>query len=275
MKSIEASIETSAGNLLREWRTKRRMSQLDLASEAEISQRHLSFLESGRSKPSRDMVLHMAERLDIPLRERNHLLLAAGFAPSYGERPLGDPSLAPAMAAVRLVLKGHEPNPALAVDRHWNLIEANAAVAPFLENIADASLLAPPVNVLRLSLHPAGLAPRIVNLNEWRAHLIARLKRQNDAAGDPVLVELEKELLSYPAGPRTQRPSHPDFSAIAHPLRLRMGTDILSFISTITVFGTPLDVTLSELAVESFFAADEMTAEALRKAAEARRGSLS
>ena len=183
MKPTEASIETAAGNLLREWRTRRRMSQLDLASEAEISQRHLSFLESGRSKPSRDMVLHLAERLDIPLRERNHLLLAAGFAPSYGERPLGDPSLAPAMAAVRLVLKGHEPNPALAVDRHWNLIEANAAIAPFLENIADASLLAPPVNVLRLSLHPAGLAPRIVNLNEWRAHLIARLKRQNDAVG--------------------------------------------------------------------------------------------
>ncbi len=247
------------------------MSQLDLASDAEISQRHLSFLESGRSKPSRDMVLHLAETLAIPLRERNHLLLAAGFAPGYGERPLEHPSLAPAMAAVRLVLKGHEPNPALAVDRHWNLIEANAAIAPFLEGIADASLLTPPVNVLRLSLHPAGLAPRIVNLNEWCGHLMARLKRQNDAVADPVLVELEKELKSYPAGPRTHTQSHPDFSIIAHPLRLRMGSEVLSFISTITVFGTPLDVTLSELAVESFFADDEATGRALQHAADARR----
>lgn len=247
------------------------MSQLDLASEAEISQRHLSFLESGRSRPSRAMVLHLAERLDIPLRERNHLLLAAGFSAGYSQRALGDKALAPAMEAVRLVLKGHEPNPALAVDRHWNLIEANAAIAPFLEDIADASLLASPVNVLRLSLHPHGLAPRIVNLNEWRAHLIARLKRQNDAVADPVLGELERELLSYPAGPRTQQPTHPDFSSIAHPLRLKMGDEILSFISTITVFGTPLDVTLSELAVESFFAADETTTRALQRAAATRK----
>lgn len=251
------------------------MSQLALASEAEISQRHLSFLESGRSRPSRDMVLHLAERLDIPLRERNHLLLAAGFAPGFGERPLGDPSLAPAMAAVRLVLKGHEPSPAIAVDRHWNLVEANAAMAPLLENVADASLLTPPVNVLRISLHPAGLASSIVNLNEWRAHLIARLKRQNDTVADPVLGELERELMSYPAGPPTQKPTHPDFSAIAHPLRLRSGNEVLSFISTITVFGTPLDVTLSELAVESFFAADEATAEALRRAADARQARVS
>ena len=270
MKTNEVTSDLSAGNLLREWRTRRRMSQLDLAGEADISQRHLSFLESGRSKPSRDMVLHLAEMLDIPLRERNQLLLAAGFAPGYGERRLTDASLAPAMAAVRLVLKGHEPNPALAVDRHWNLIEANAALAPLLEGVADASLLAPPVNVLRLSLHPAGLAPRVVNLNEWRSHLIARLKRQNDIAGDPVLVALEKELPTYPAGPRTQRAEHPDFSAIVHPLRLRMGSEILSFISTITVFGTPLDVTLSELAIESFFAADELTAHTLRQMADAR-----
>jgi len=264
--------ETSAGALLREWRVRRRMSQLDLASEAEISQRHLSFMESGRAKPSRDMVLHLADRLDIPLRERNHLLLAAGFAPRYGERKLDDPSLAAAREAVRLVLKGHEPNPAIAIDRHWNLVDANAAIAPLLAEVADPQLLQPPVNVLRLSLHPQGLAPKIVNLNEWRSHLIERLKRQFDATGDPTIGDLERELLSYPAGPRTQRAQHPDLAAIVHPLKLRVGSDILTFISTTTVFGTPLDVTLSELAIESFFPADETTVSALRKIAGAKPG---
>jgi transcriptional regulator with XRE-family HTH domain len=259
--------ENSPGELLREWRLRRRMSQLDLASEAEISQRHLSFLESGRAKPSRDMVLHLADRLEIPLRERNHLLLAAGFAPRYGERKLDDPSLAAAREAVRLVLKGHEPNPAIALDRHWNMIDANEAIAPLLVDIPDSALLKPPVNVLRLSLHPRGLAPRIANLFEWRSHLIERLKHQLDATGDPVLGELERELLSYPSGPRTQRAQDTNLAAIAHPLKLRMGTEVLTFISTTTVFGTPLDVTLSELAIESFFPADEATARALRNAA--------
>ncbi len=268
--TMTASILTPAspvGAMLREWRTRRRMSQLDLASEAEISQRHLSFVESGRAAPSRDMVLHLAEQLAIPLRQRNQLLLAAGYAPSFNERRLDDPSLAPAMAAVNLVLKGHEPYPAIAVDRHWNLIAGNASIGPFLEDIGDQSLLAPPVNVLRLSLHPGGLAPRILNLNEWRAHLIERLKRQNDLVADPVLAELEKELLSYPGAPRTGRPPQPDPMAIAHPLRIRQGGAVLSFISTITVFGTPLDVTLSELAIESFFPADEETGAALRSLA--------
>ena len=259
--------DNSAGSLLREWRVRRRMSQLDLASEAEISQRHLSFLESGRARPSRDMVLHLADQLDIPLRERNHLLLAAGFAPRYGERKLDDPSLAAAREAVRLVLKGHEPNPAIALDRHWHMVDANAAIGPLLADMADPDLLEPPVNVLRLSLHPRGLAPKIVNLFEWRSHLIDRLKRQLDATGDPVLAELERELLSYPSGPRTQRAQDVNLSAIVHPLMLRKGSDILTFISTTTVFGTPLDVTLSELAIESFFAADEATAKALREAA--------
>jgi transcriptional regulator with XRE-family HTH domain len=253
------------GTLLRDWRSKRRMSQLDLASEAEISQRHLSFVESGRAKPSRDMILHLAERLDVPFRQRNHLLIAAGFAPSYPERPVSDPALTPAMAAVRQVLKGHEPNPALAVDRHWNLIEANAAIAPFLEGVEDASLLQPPLNVLRLSLHPKGIAPRTANLAEWRTHLIGRLKRQNDAVADPVLADLEHELLRYPSGPRTSSHLHPDQAAVAHPLKLRMGGAILSFISTITVFGTALDITLSEIAIESFFPADEETANFLRQ----------
>ncbi|MBB6466869.1 helix-turn-helix domain-containing protein [Aminobacter carboxidus] len=255
--------QNSVGDLIREWRTRRRMSQLDLAMEAEISQRHLSFMESGRSAPSRDMVLHLAEQLEIPLRQRNQMLLAAGYAPSFSEKPLDHPSLAPAMEAVRMVLKGHEPYPAIAVDRHWNLIEGNAALGPMLTGV-DASLLEPPVNVLRLSLHPKGVAPRIVNLHEWRSHLLERLKHQNDTAGDPVLKALEQELLSYPDGPRTGRPMQADPLAIAHPLRLRVGDDVLSFISTITVFGTPLDVTLSEIAIESFFPADEETAARLR-----------
>jgi len=259
--------ENSAGALLREWRVRRRMSQLDLAGEAEISQRHLSFLESGRARPSRDMVLHLADQLDIPLRERNHLLLAAGFAPRYGERKLDDPSLAAAREAIRLVLKGHEPNPAIALDRHWHMVDANAGIAPLLAGIADPTLLDPPVNVLRLSLHPQGLAPRIVNLFEWRGHLIEQLKRQLDATGDPALAELERELLAYPFGPRTQRAQDTGPSAIAHPLKLRVGSEVLTFISTTTVFGTPLDVTLSEIAIESFFPADEATANALRQTA--------
>lgn len=262
----------SAGKLIREWRARRRMSQLDLAAEADISQRHLSFVESGRAVPSREMVLHLAEQLDIPLRQRNQILLAAGYAPTFGERRLDDPSLAPAMAAVELVLKSHEPFPSIAVDRHWNLVAGNAAIGPLIEDIADISLLTPPVNVLRLSLHPRGLAPRIVNLHEWRTHLIERLKRQTDASGDPVLAKLEQELIAYPSAPPTSRATHPDIAAIAHPLRLRIGKEILSFISTITVFGTPLDVTLSELAIESFFPADPETAAALQRLAVERSG---
>jgi transcriptional regulator with XRE-family HTH domain len=260
--------DASIGTFIREWRQRRRMSQLDLASEAEISQRHLSFVESGRSAPSREMVLRLAEHLSVPLRDRNHMLLAAGYAPAFSERPLGDPALSPALDAVNLVLKGHEPNPALAVDRHWNLVSANSAIQPFLAVVADPALLSPPVNVYRLSLHPKGLAPHIPNLNEWRSHLLHRLKQQNDAVADPVLRELERE--AYPGaargGPAVISRDRP---AIAVPLRIRMGSDVLSFISTITVFGTPLDVTLSELAIESFFPADPRTVEILRAMAQA------
>lgn len=205
------------------------------------------------------MVLHLAEQLAIPLRQRNQLLLAAGFAPSFSERSLADTTLAPAMAAVETVLKGHEPFPALAVDRHWNLVCANAAIGPFLADVSEPSLLQPPVNVLRLSLHPGGVAPRIVNLAEWRAHLLERLKGQNDATGDPVLIELERELRAYPSGLKSAKPTAVEPSGIVHPLRLAHGDKVLSFISTITVFGTPLDVTLSELAIESFFPADDQT----------------
>src|SRR5499426_4537715 len=174
------------GNLLRKWRERRRLSQLDLACEAEISTRHLSFLETGRSLPSREMVLRLAEQLEVPLRERNVLLIAAGYAPAFPERPLGDPALQSARKAVDLVLAGHEPYPALAIDRHWTLVAANGAVNRLLAGVA-AELLAPPINVLRLSLHPDGLAPRIANLAEWRQHLLERLRRQVDVSADPVL----------------------------------------------------------------------------------------
>jgi transcriptional regulator with XRE-family HTH domain len=260
----------SVGQLIREWRTRRRMSQLDLAGEADISQRHLSFIESGRARPSREMILHLSERLDVPFRQRNVLLTAAGFAPSFGERPIDHPSLAPAMDAVRRVLAGHEPNPAVAVDRHWNMVVANTAAAAFLDSVGDRSLIQPPVNLLRLSLHPKGLAPRIVNLAEWRAHLMERLRRLIDATGDAELEALEAELDGYPCGVTRAPVVHDEGSAIVHPLRIRVGDAVLSLISTITVFGTPLDVTLSELAIESFFPADEATRFALQRMAAGR-----
>ena len=258
-----APIARPLGDHLREWRQRRRMSQLDLALEADISQRHLSFIESGRATPSRDMLLHLAERLGVPLRDRNPLLLAAGFAPVFAERTLDDPALEPARSAIDMVLKAHQPFPALAIDRHWTLVAANAALAPLISGIADPSLLEPPVNVLHLSLHPQGLAPRIANLPEWRAHLIDRLRQQISASGDPVLERLLKELLSYPA-PEAANEAHADHAGIAIPLKLSTKAGLLSLISTTTVFGTPVDITLSELAVESFFPADEETAAILR-----------
>jgi transcriptional regulator with XRE-family HTH domain len=256
------------GALIRDWRQLRRLSQLDLALDAEISQKHLSFIESGRSQPSRDMVLLLAATLSVPLRERNALLLAAGFAPVYGERGLDDPSLATARAAIDLVLKGHEPYPALAVDRHWTLLAANAAVPPLLGLASDPELLRGPVNVLRLSLHPGGLAPAIVNLSEWRHHILARLRQQIRATADPVLAALLEELTAYaaPPTPATRKGKHIEPEpepGIVVPLQLRLGEAVLSFFSTTTVFGTPVDITLSELAIEAFFPADEATRVAL------------
>jgi transcriptional regulator with XRE-family HTH domain len=259
----------AVGGLIRDWRRRRRLSQLDLAGDADISQRHLSFLESGRARPSREMILKLAEHMAVPLRERNRLLLAAGFAPSFPERALSEPALGPAMAAVEQVLRGHEPNPAIAVDRHWNMLAANRSIAPFLEEIADKSLLTPPVNVLRLSLHPHGIAPRIVNFAEWRAHLLHRLRVQIAAVGDDGLAALERELAGYPSRTGAAPIAADKAPAVAIPLRLRYGQAVLSFISTITVFGTPLDITLSELALESFFPADAQTAQELRSLAEA------
>ncbi|CAM2183893.1 HTH cro/C1-type domain-containing protein [Paraburkholderia sacchari] len=254
----------SVGELLREWRLRRRMSQMLLANEAEISTRHLSFVESGRSLPSREMVMHLAESLDVPLRERNALLVAAGYAPLYRERALDDPQLAAAREAVELVLRGHEPYPALAVDRHWNIVAANAALAPLVGD-ASPALLAAPVNALRLSLHPEGLAPRIVNWHAWRAHLLTRLQRQIEASADPTLVALHDELAAYPAPPHAASAgAEPVQHTIAVPLRIRTALGELSFYSTTTVFGTPVDITLSELAIEAFFPADAQTAQTLR-----------
>jgi transcriptional regulator with XRE-family HTH domain len=259
----------SVGALLREWRQRRRLSQLELACRADISTKHLSFVETGRAAPSRDMVLHLAECLLVPLRERNLLLTAAGFAPVYQDRSLTDPALDAARQAVDLVLGGHEPYPALAIDRHWTIVASNAAVTRLLDGVA-AVLLRPPVNALRLGLHPAGLAPRIANLPEWRAHLLARLRHQIDVTADPVLEELERELLEYPVPARTGTapPVAPDTSVII-PLRLATSTGVLNLFNTMTVFGMPVDVTLAELALECFYPADPATAESLRVAASA------
>jgi transcriptional regulator with XRE-family HTH domain len=254
---------STIGDHLRTWRQRRRLSQLDLALDAEISTRHLSFVETGRAQPSRDMVLRLAERLEVPLRERNRLLVAAGFAPVFSERSLDDPAMQAARQAVDLVLKGHEPYPAIAVDRHWTLVSANEAARALLAGIAP-SLLEPPVNVLRLSLHPGGLGERIVNLAEWRAHILHRLRAQVETTADPVLDALLQELKELPA-PRAEPGAEHRHAGVFVPLRLRAGDRVLSFVSTTTVFGTPVDITLSELAVEAFFPADAETAQALQK----------
>ncbi len=249
------------GVLLRQWRVRRRLSQLDLAGDAGVSARHLSFLETGRARPSREMLLRLAEQLEVPLRERNELLLAAGFAPVYGRRGLDHPDMAAVTRALDLVLTAHEPFPAVVVDRSWELVTANASVALLTDGVAP-HLLEPPANVLRLSLHPDGLAPRIRNLPQWRAHVLHRLGREAHLTGDPALTALHRELTALPGG--TDR-STPD--GIAVPLRLRagdsVGGEVLSFLSTVTTFGTAVDLTAAELSVEAFLPADEHTAEVL------------
>jgi transcriptional regulator with XRE-family HTH domain len=253
-----------AGRLLKEWRIRRRLSQLDLACEIGISTRHLSFIETGRSQPSREMILHLAQGLEVPLRERNDLLLAAGYAPIYSVKPLDDAALAAARKAVDLVLIGHEPLPALAVDRHWNLIAANRGVAPLLAGAAP-ELLAPPVNVLRLSLHPDGLARRIVNLSEWREHVLERLRHQAQVTADATLADLLIELRGYGCSGLQDSVHASASQAFVVPLQLVTDAGMLRLFSTTTVFGTPLDVTISEIAIESFFPADEETANALSR----------
>lgn len=260
-----ASAPANIGDHLREWRQRRHLSQMDLANEAEISTRHLSFIETGRAAPSRDMVMRLAERLDVPLRERNVLLVAAGFAPAFTQRSLDDPALKAARDAVDVVLKAHEPYPALAIDRHWNLIAANAMVMPLLAGVSP-SLLTGPINVMRLGFHPEGLAPRTVNLAEWCGHLLERLRHQIEATADPQLIKLYEELKTYPIPARAARERKPADS-VAIPFQVKFNETVLSFIATTMVFGTPVDITLSELALETFFPADETTADALREVA--------
>jgi transcriptional regulator with XRE-family HTH domain len=253
------------GPLLRDWRRRRRLSQLDLALEAGVSARHLSFVETGRATPSAEMVLHLADELQVPLRERNRLLLAAGHAPVYEERALDDPELQPVHEAVQLVLDGHDPYPAITVDHGWALVAHNRGAAMLMAGLPD-HLLAPPLNVLRASLHPEGLAPRIANLAQWKAHLLERLGRQAVLTGDPALRTLYDELDAYPAPDRDDGGDALAPNDVVVPLRLRAGDGSeLRFFSTVTTFGTPVDITVEELVIESFFPADRATAAALRR----------
>jgi transcriptional regulator with XRE-family HTH domain len=252
----ELATPARVGPLLREWRQRRRLSQLDLALEAGVSARHVSFVETGRSRPSPEMVLHLAEELDVPLRDRNRLLLAAGYAPVFEQHDLDDPEMTPVRQALQLILDGHEPYPAVVVDASWEMVAANSSVALLTEGVAP-HLLEPPLNVLRVSLHPEGVAPRIANLPAWRAHLLHRLRRQVDATADAELEHLYDELVSYPGG--SPDDAGPDDALVAL-LHLRAGDDVLTFVSTVTTFGTPVDVTTDELTIEAFYPADARTA---------------
>lgn len=260
---MQSQLTQPIGDLLREWRKRRKLSQLELAVHAEISARHLSFVETGRSAPSRDMVLRLAEALNLALRERNQLLLAAGYAPAYRESNLEDPRMASVREMVRQVLAAHEPFPALVLDRYWNRVEANDPAWIFRVGVSP-HLLEEPVNVLRLALHPGGLAPRTANLGEWRAHLLTRVRQQITMTADPALIKLYDELVEYPCDQPEPEVELPGPGEIAVPLRLWYKQTELVFYSTVSTFGTPLDITIAELAIESFFPADSQTAEVLR-----------
>ena len=247
------------GELLREWRERRRLSQLDLAIQADISARHLSFVETGRSRPTPAMILRLTEQLQVPLRERNVLLLAGGYAPAYPQHGLQAPELDSVRAALRQVLARHEPYPAVVIDRWWDMLDSNSGVAILVEGCAPA-LLEPPVNVLRLSLHPEGMAPRIVNLGQWRAHLLTQLRHRAQALGDQRLRELHEELMGYPGG--TDEALQSD--CVVLPLRYTRGGQELALFSISAAVATATDVTVAELVVESFYPADAATAMALR-----------
>lgn len=254
---------TAFGALLRDWRRRRRLTQLDLGLRADVSARHLSFLETGRSRPSRDMVLHLAEELDVPLRARNELMTAAGFAPAYTEHDLDDAELAQVRASLRRILTGHEPHPALLVDGAWNLLAANAGL-PVLTALVDQDLLAPPVNVLRLALHPRGVARHVVDLPEYAAHLVSRLRRQAERSARTGLLALLGEVTGYCRELGLDPHARPR-DRVVLPLRLRHPrAGELALFSTVSVLGAPLDVTLDEVAIEAFFPADDRTAAFLR-----------
>jgi transcriptional regulator with XRE-family HTH domain len=257
-----ASSQPTVGALLRQWRERRRRTQLDVALDAGVSTRHLSFVETGRSAPGRDVILLLAEQLEIPFRDRNLLLLAAGHAPAFPERPLDAPELAPVRAALKLILTGHEPYPAVIFDRSWNVVAANSAMAAFANGV-DPALLTPPVNVLRIGLHPQGMAPRIINLGEWRAHFLERLQRQVAATGDQTLAALAEEVSGYPAPEDSPAPD-PNAGEMLGPVRIRADDGAeLSFFGMFATFDTPFEITTSELAMELLFPADAQTAAAL------------
>jgi transcriptional regulator with XRE-family HTH domain len=260
------------GVLLRRWRERRRMTQSDLALAAESSTRHLSCLETGRSRPSREMIVRLAERLNIPLRDQNTLLLAAGFAPAFRERSLAE--LDAAKIALDSVLQAHMPYPAFAVDRHWNVILSNSALPQLYEG-CSADLLQPPVNSVRLVLHPAGMGPRIVNFAAWRAHTLSVLRQQLEARADPIIHALLSEVASYPI-PTSSEPleSFEAAQRLATPLRIATRLGTVSFLGTVTVFGTASDVTLSELALETLFPADNQTVEIVKQMAEEQRATI-
>jgi transcriptional regulator with XRE-family HTH domain len=263
-----ASRRLSVGDHLRHWRQLRHLSQQDLALDAELSTRHLSCVETGKASPSRELVLRLCEQLTVPLRERNAWLVAAGYAPMYREHGLDDPAMQAARRAIQHILDSHEPWPAVAFDRHWNMVLHNRMVAPFLEDI-DTALLRKPLNLLRISLHPGGLAPRIANLNQWREHLFARLQQQIRNTGDERLAELLAELQAYPGQPADQT-THLDgeHPGVLMPFLVHSPAGMLHLISTTTVFGSPTDITLQELALETFFPGDEATAQTLRRLAQ-------
>ena len=251
----------TCGDLIRAWRQRRHLSQLDLSSEVGVSTRHLSFVETGRAKPSRELLLNLAEHLDVPLRDRNQLLIAAGFAPVYPESSLHSPQMMAIREALRKLLAGHDPYPAVVVDRWWNLVEANASLLLLTAGVAP-HLLEPPINVLRLSLHPEGMAPQIQNMGEWRGHLLGRLRRQVALTADPELADLLVELEGYPSSEADEE-MH-GAGEVVVPLRVRVGDVDAAMLSTVATFGTPLDVTVAELVIETFFPADEATANWLR-----------
>lgn len=255
------------GPLLRDWRQRRRLSQLDLSNEAAVSARHLSFVETGRAKPSRELVLHLAEHLEVPLRERNALLLAAGYAPAFDARSLDDDEMHPVRAALDLILTGHEPFPAVIVDRHWNLVTANAPALSMFTHGVSTSLLEPPINVYRLGLHPDGLAPRVLNMPEYSAHLLVQLQRQVALTGDATLTALLDEVRAYPGvTPPSSAAAVEPAAQLFMPMRFLGPDDTeLCFFSTVATFGTALDITLAELSIEAFFPADRITLEALQR----------
>lgn len=268
MAPASTPLRTGAGELLREWRQRRRLSQLELASSAEVSARHLSFVETGRSKPSRELLLHLAEHLEVPLRERNALLLAAGYAPVYRERSLDDEEMDPVRGALHRVLQGHEPYPAVIVDRRWDLLAANEAALRLFTAGVSPHLIEPPINAYRLGLHPEGLAARVRNMSEYSHHLLTRLQREALVSGDPSLEALLTEVRGYPDLTHPTPVDADPAQMLFLPMELTtVDGDELSLFSTIATFGTALDVTVAELSIEAFFPADEHTRSVLQNAA--------